>query len=412
MLNQALTVTALAASVHAAVPYASLPLHLYHGPGHKIATDLVDPHSNRSVEVVVDQGSENFWVFGPDSTNNWGCTALMCQGPCNVTVQPFYDYPNSPTASKPEPFQSFYSYGGNTKIIQGEVAVNDTLLFVSDAGVSSTIDTRVAISYYMQQRLGKMNNECVPAPYDHGILGTGPFLRTPEWNTTGPHVRQNLLESGVIDAPVQSMWFDELPEHIDGIFTGNTVFGAIDHSKYSGDLVTMKTTKAPSGPTVGYWVEAPVVKVNNITMDKKDMNSQSCLIDSGTTVDDLPISPSDAEKFAKATGLSRSETGVLGWNGTCESIPRDITIDFEFTGIDDKTVTVKVPLRTYSRKGISAFSGMCEIMLDTGSCLLGAGFSTAAFFAADDAAGTVAFAQGGVSKRGSAPDADSMTIDL
>ncbi|KAI4633443.1 hypothetical protein J4E80_000809 [Alternaria sp. BMP 0032] len=414
MVRYALTVSALASSVLGAVPTVNIPLNFAHGGAQKISTELVDPSTNRTIEIVVDQGSENFWVFGPDSIRNWGCTRLGCAGSCNETVQPFYDYPNSPSASKPVPFRSSYSYGGNSKFITGDVAVNDTFQFVSDAGLSSTVDTEVAISSYMTSRLGDSSGKCTPtSSFDDGILGISPYYRKPTWNTTGPHVRQNLLEAGAISAPVQSLWFDEAPEGIEDTFTGHVVFGGVDHSKYTGDLVKVPMVEAPfGGVTLGYYVNPPVVSVNGTAFNNSDIISPTCLVDSGTTLDYLPVSYSQNDQFAAAAGLVVDEYGVIGWNGTCESIPKDTTIDLEFTGVEGKKVTVKIPLRTYARSGVNPSTGICSLAFSTGDCLFGAPFATAAFFAADDAAEMVAFAQGGVSKKGSKPDPNSITLDL
>ncbi|KAF4845812.1 Candidapepsin-2 [Colletotrichum siamense] len=415
MRTQSLAMAALANTALAAIPTVNIPLHYYYGGGHKIATNLVNPNSNKSVEVVFDQGSENFWVFGPDAINNWGCTAFFCQGKCNVTVDPFYDYPNSPTAQKPEPFPSQFAYGGYTKIVQGKVSVNDTFHFAGDAGLSSDVAARVAIAEYMQQRLPtNQDGTCGSAgAYDLGIFGVAPFYRTAEWNTTGPHVRQDLLERGEISAPVQSIWFDEAPENWDGTFTGNAVFGAIDHSKYTGELVKVPPVKNDGlGATVGYFVAPPTVKVKNVTLDNSELSTRSCMIDSGTQINDLPISSSAMDAFEAAAGLARDPIGHTAWNGSCDSIPKDLTIDLEFEGIGGKKVTIKTPLRNYVRNNADAAPGFCALNIDTGGCMLGAPFATAAFFAANDAENEIALAQGGVSKRGSKPDEASFTLTI
>ena len=166
------------------------------------------------------------------------------------------------------------------------------------------------------------------------------------------------------------------------------------------------------GATVGYYVNPPVVSVNGTAFNNSDIISPTCLVDSGTTLDYLPVNYDQRYQFAAAAGLTVDDSGVIGWNGTCESIPKDTTFDIEFTGVEGKKVTVKVPLRTYARSGVSEFSGLCTLAFTTGDCLFGAPFATAAFFAADDAAEVVAFAQGGVSKKGSKPDPDSITLEL
>ncbi|TDZ30485.1 Pepsin B [Colletotrichum spinosum] len=412
MRTQSMVMAAFANAALAAIPSVNVPLHYYYGGGHKIATNLVNPTTNVSVEVVFDQGSENFWVFGPNSVNNWGCTGLFCPGQCNVTVDPFYDYPNSPTASKPEPFVSQYAYGAYTKIVQGKESVNDTFHFASDSGLTSDVQTRVAISDYMQQRLMD-GGSCIPAPYDLGIFGVAPFYRTPEWNTSGPHVRQDLLERGVISAPVQSIWFDEAPENWNGTFTGNAVFGAIDHSKYVGELVKVPAIKNDRlGASVGYFVAPPTVSVKNASFPNTALSSNACMIDSGTQVDDLPINSDALEAFFEVAGLTRDPIGHIAWNGTCDSIPADLTIDLTFDGVGARTVTVAVPLRNYARNAADITPGYCALNIDTGGCMLAAPFATAAFFAANDDANEIAFAQGGISARGSKPTEGAFSLDI
>ncbi|GKT65483.1 eukaryotic aspartyl protease [Colletotrichum tofieldiae] len=412
MRTQSLVMAAIASGALAAIPIVNIPLHYYYGGGHKIATNLVNSASNISVEVVFDQGSENFWVFGPNAINNWGCTGLLCQGQCNVTAEPFYDYPHSSSATKPESFPAQYAYGAYTKIVQGQESVNDTFHFASDSGLTSEVGTRVAIATYMQQRLGD-NGQCIPAAYDLGILGVAPFYRSAAWNTTGPHVRQDLLQKGLINAPVQSIWFDEPPAEWNGTFTGNAVFGAIDLSKFTGELVKVPLVDNDGlGATVGYFVAPPVVKVKNATFDNSEVNTRSCAIDSGTQINDLPISDSALQSFMTTAGLTRDSIGHVAWNGSCDSVPKDLTIDLEFTGVDNKKVTIKTPIRTYIRNSADREPSYCSLNIDTGSCMLGAPFATSAFFAANDAEHEIALAQGGISKRGDEADEASLSLTI
>ncbi|WYZ35976.1 hypothetical protein EsH8_X_000623 [Colletotrichum jinshuiense] len=410
MRTQSLMMTALANGALAVIPTVNVPLHYYYGGGHKIATNLVNQYSNTSVEVVFDQGSENFWVFGPDAINNWGCTGFFCQGQCNATAEPFYDYVHSATATKPEPFPAQYAYGGYTKIVQGQESVNDTFLFASDSGLTSKFEARVSLATYMQQRLLD-GGQCIPAPYDLGILGVAPFYRTQQWNTSGPHMRQDLLERGVISAPVQSIWFDEAPAEWNGTFTGNAVFGAIDLSKFSGELVKVPAVQSDGlGASVGYYVDAPTVKVKNVTFDNSDVTRRACMIDSGTQINDLPISYDGTDSFLAAAGFTRDTIGHVSWNGSCDSIPKDLTIDLEFAGVNGKSVTIKTPVRNYVRNAADRDPNFCVLNIDTGGCMLGAPFATSAFFAANDAENEIALAQGGISKRGSKPDESSLSL--
>ncbi|KAL8362874.1 hypothetical protein RB601_008903 [Gaeumannomyces tritici] len=400
---------------------ASIPtVHIPLGFNFKVTTTLSLPWDNRSIELVFDTGSENFWVFGPNSTTNWGCTGLLCPGPCNASVTNFYDWPNSPTAAKPpQPFNSFYAYGAYTKFVTGDMAINDTFTFTSPGGgggSSSTVpNVRVAVENYMSQRRGVGQGGCATGAgsYDLGILGASPFYRKSDWNTTGPHVRQELLGRGAIGAPVQSIWFDEPPARWDGTFTGSAVFGGIDRSKFSGPLVKVPVLENDGlGASVGYFVAQPNVSVGGVTLPRGKLVTGVCHLDTGTTADDLPVVHDD---FARALNLTRNEFGNTVWPGDCDTIPLDKTFELTFPaapGQAHDSVTISVPLRHYARPGADRTPGLCTLWIDTGGCMLSAPFAAASYFAADDAAGEVALAQGGVSKAGSGPDASAMALTI
>lgn len=263
------------------VPTVYIPLNLYFGGNHKVSTNIYNPSTNATIEVVYDQGSENFFLFGPGATDNWGSSGLGVKGPCNssVPVGSYLDYPNSATASAPVNHSVTLVYGGADKIYSGAVTVNDTFAFSSDAAQSDTVgDVRVEIMDSLIQRINDPACTTSP-PYDLGILGTSPYYNNAsERVTAGPHVRQDLLERGVINAPVQSMWFDEAPEDPYGTYTGGGLFGGIDTSKYTGDLVKVKTLQ-PAG-TAGYFTAVPTVTINGVTFSQYD--GDSCQLDSGT----------------------------------------------------------------------------------------------------------------------------------
>ncbi|KAL8389063.1 hypothetical protein RB595_008816 [Gaeumannomyces hyphopodioides] len=422
-----LVATAAAHPGHAAVQAVSarqdtgtsIPtVHIPLGFNYKVTTTLSLPWDNRSIELVFDTGSENFWVFGPDSTSNWGCTSLLCPGRCNASVPNFYDWPKSPTASKPpQPFKSFYAYGAYTKYVTGDIAVNDTFTFTSAGGGSSSTvgNVRVAVENYMSQRLGVGQGGCAAGvgSYDLGILGASPFYRKSDWNTTGPHVRQGLLERGAIRAPVQSIWFDEPPARWDGTFTGSAVFGGIDRSKFAGPLVKVPVLQNDGlGASVGYFVAQPNVSVGGVVLPRGQLTTGVCHLDTGTTADDLPVQHDD---FVRAMNLTKNEFGNMAWPGDCDSIPLDKTFELTFPAAPGQahgSVTIKVPLRHYARPGANNTPGLCTLRIDTGGCMLSAPFAAASYFAADDAANEVALAQGGVSKAGSGPDASAMALTI
>ncbi|KAF2788036.1 hypothetical protein K505DRAFT_329241 [Melanomma pulvis-pyrius CBS 109.77] len=199
------------------------------------------------------------------------------------------------------------------------------------------------------------------------------------------------------------MWFDAPPAASNGTFTGMALFGGIDTSKYSGDLVKV-VNRAQSGQ-VGYYIAQPRVSVGGISLsDNTTDATAACQLDSGTHDDEISIGSGKEQAFFNATGITLSPSGYVAWPGTCDSIPANRTIDLTFPGVTpSESVTVKVPIRSYARlqfTGSGADAGFCTLSLSTneyGGCMLGAPFSTAAFFAADDERGEVALAQGGVS---------------
>jgi hypothetical protein len=282
------------------------------------------------------------------------------------------------------------------------------MLFSSIAGKKSTVPSvRVAIIDYMQQRLGDSGMCMDSGNYDKATLGVAPFRRSDTWSTSGPHVRQDLLDRGVIDTPVQSMWFDVPPEFTNDTFTGGAIFGGIETSKLIGPLVKLPLLRASNSyASVGYYVPVPTVTIQGVAMGQTRVDATECLIDSGTQTDTLPIGYEAAATFYNVTGLVDSPVGRLSWLGTCESIPRNLTIDLEFLGINNSTtVTVKVPLRNYVRAD-GREEGYCALNVDYGACLFGAPFAMSAFFAADDERGEFALAQGGVSVAGSGVNDD------
>ncbi|KZL80647.1 secretory aspartyl proteinase sap2p [Colletotrichum incanum] len=376
MHTRSLVMIALANGELAAIPIVSIPLHYYYGSGHRITTNLVNSASNISVEAVFDQGSESFW------------------GQCNVTAEPLYDYPHVSSATKPESFPAQYAYGAYIKIIQGEVNVNDTFFFTSDSGVASEIDTHVAVVIYMQQRLGD-NGQYITAAYDLGILGVAPFYRSVVWNTTSPQARQDFLQKGFISAPLQTIWFDEPPSEWNDTLTRNAVLGAMDLSKFTGELVKAPLVENDGlSATFGYFIAPPVVKVKNSTFDNSEVSMGSCEIESSTQFNDLPIVAFAFDTFIAAAGLTRDSIGHVAWYGSCDSVSKDLTIDLKVSGVDSKKFTKKIPIRNHIRNSAGREPRYCSLNIGTGSCMFGAPFATSAFFAANDVEHKIALAQG------------------
>jgi hypothetical protein len=198
------------------------------------------------------------------------------------------------------------------------------------------------------------------------------------------------------------MWMDKRPVGIKDTYTGGAIFGGIDLSKFTGPLVKVRSFGNDDG-SIGYNVAPPILSFQGKKINMANSDVDRCLVDSGTRNDALPIVYGDQEAFYKITGLVESPAGFTSWPGECETVPSDVTLDMKFPGKRNGTsVAIKVPLKNYVRWD-SGEKGLCRLNINLGGCTLAAPFSTAAFFAADDERGEVAFAQGGISERGSEP---------
>ncbi|KAI1810613.1 aspartic peptidase domain-containing protein [Poronia punctata] len=400
-----------------APPTVYFPLNFRYGPDEKIGTDLVIPGTNKTMAVCFDQGSEDYWVLAPDSVINWGAQRPGAPGPCNATASPIYEYSESSDASSPEHFDLFAAYGGYNKFVQASEAVNDTMTFTSVAGQRSTIpNLRTALVEFVSVVVPDETGNCAAVPkdlsYDAGILGIAPYRDNADGTTNGPHVRQELLERGVIKAPVQSLWMDKRPDGVKDTYTGGAIFGGIDLSKFTGPLVRVPVVREDDY-TIGYYVAPPKISFKGKEI-KTDNSEDRCFVDSGTRNDVLPVIYEDEkETFFKTTGLVESEYGDISWPSACEDVPSDVTLDLTFPGTKNGTsVDIKIPLKNYVRYDLGE-EGLCRLNLYVGTgCTLAAPFSTAAFFAADDERGEVAFAQGGISERGSSPTEESIVLRI
>ncbi|TLD15254.1 hypothetical protein PspLS_10769 [Pyricularia sp. CBS 133598] len=432
---------AIGAASSSAPPTVVMPLHLTYGDNHKMATSLSVPYSdnNRTIEVVYDLGSPDFFVFGPDSIMNWGCSSLACQGPCNVSVPDdgTYDPSRSKTASALYPFTGSYAYGGGlNKWYRSSFAYNDTLTFVdSETGLSSgpIEGVSVAMPRYLQQRVWERDGSCRAAPvYDYSILGIAPYHPAdPEQNvqpTQGPSFRQHLLEQGKVSAAVQSLWFEKPPAGVKDTYTGVGLQGGIDTSKYEGPLVRITRRTHADGLPYSfneYYTHAADLSVNGeipieINHNDRATDMKQCIIDSGAVADGH--NPVDQEAYFNATGLRLNpshpvpyEGHPLSWPGPCDSVPADKFIEYSFKGArEGESVKVKVPMRSYVRYQEPADDarGWCTMAITLNVCGLNSPFLTAAYFAADDERLEMAIAQGAVVEQGTPVDQSKVVLRI
>ncbi|GME36997.1 Peptidase A1 [Neofusicoccum parvum] len=369
-----------------------LPLSYKYGGYPKVSTDIVYGTPGQTpIETVVDLGSANFWVYGPNGTINSGSPYLGGIGPCTEDVTPFFNYPASSTAAGLEHQGQAYAYGGNGKIIQAPASVNDTISF-TNAKYPSLANQKVQLANFTLVR--SRGTTCSGMEYERSILGLSENTNT----TVGPSFRGDLLATGQIESPTLSMWFDAPPAAVTGEFHGTALFGALPPAdKYAAPLVKV-AQHPPEGTYVGYYVATPRFSVAGRAIPVDTARSPQCLVDSGFGTENLPLATA---AFLNATGLVDSH-GYPAWPGPCDSIPANRTLDYSFAGVGGDEVTVRVPLRSYAR-GINDYyneTDVCALSFtleSTGACALGAPFFTGAFLAFNDDTKEIAIAQGGVS---------------
>ncbi|KAH7031503.1 aspartic peptidase domain-containing protein [Microdochium trichocladiopsis] len=431
------SIFALAAAVAAVqaasdVPTVAIPLVLRYAQGKRVATDIVLPYA--TIEAVYDLGSPDFIMFEDNSTMNWGCQYLGCQGKCNASVPDTISYnPDLSTTKTDEaPWNGVYGYGGGlTKMYTSDKTINDTFTFSNAVGPTLEVpNVKVALVQYLQQRIYDANGTCSPVPtYSQSILGISPHV---ENSVTGPSFRQNLLDSGAISAAVQSLWFDKPPS--DNITSGEPwigtgLLGGIDTSKYTGPLVRIQRsfleysqdqyyTSAANMTFFGGGGVPGVALPNNYSIELTGVNMTECLIDSGAGSESF--FPADEAAWLTATGLrwnpDRTQPGSdLAFPGPCDTIPEDSYFEYSFVGArEGESVTVKIPLRNYHRyqDPLDEQRGWCTVAIYLRGCGLSRTFNTAVYFAADDERFEIAIAQGGISEVGSGVDQDSVVLRI
>lgn len=127
------------------------------------------------------------------------------------------------------------------------------------------------------------------------------------------------------------------------------------------------------------------------------------LLDSGTTADSIPFNSSDMA----AAGLINYHPSdgfiYFAYNGSCASIPEDLTLDYHFQGVTKHgSVTVEVPVRNYAYGAVPGvmpqICNLADLQPDNNAVgnTFGAPFFLAAALHFKDAEKTVGMAQGGL----------------
>ncbi|KAM4065314.1 eukaryotic aspartyl protease [Hirsutella rhossiliensis] len=115
-----------------------------------------------------------------------------------------------------------------------------------------------------------------------GIMGLG-FGDNVAASSSYPTVIDNMVQKGIIDAPVFSLFLDDLDAK-----SGTILFGGIDSQKYHGKLATLpliSDIQTGSRNGTSYTVRLRGFEVDGIDLDNLDA---AAILDSGSTISLLP----------------------------------------------------------------------------------------------------------------------------
>ena len=288
-------------------------------------------------QVQLDTGSSDLWVYGADNP--------FCASNGGVVVD---HIDQSSTVVTPAEATLDCEAYGIFDIDNEDFVTEDQLLFADygDGSFAEGVYGRSTVSFGNATLEGFMfgvanlSNSSVPVcglGFEVGEFSLDPEM--PTYSPGGSFMYQNLpsamKQTGLIKRTAFSLWIDGESSE------GYILFGAIDHSKYSGELVTLPLliTDNSSQPN------AYQVSLNTVILSDGDsevdvmVNETSVLLDSGTSEAYLP---NDAvENIAEALRAKYSDdqgTYVLD----CPKESTNITITFTFDGID-----IQIPLESF-----------------------------------------------------------------
>merc|ERR1711981_367969 len=237
-------------------------------------------------KVVFDTGSANVWVPGK------ACGFLTCW------LHPRYDESKSPTYQKDgRPYKVQYGSGP----VEG--------VFSKDTVTVGSIDVKGQLFAEVSKvSFGPLNIAFAAGKFD-GLLGLG-FKSISQYQIPTPF--EAMMDQKLIDESVFAFYLQE-----DASKQGELVFGGIDHSHYTGELVDVPLTSET------YWE----VSLDSMKFGGSSVISspQKAIIDSGTS---LLAGPKEVvAALAKQVGA----TSVLGKEYVIDCSKKSFLPDLEVT---------------------------------------------------------------------------------
>jgi hypothetical protein len=228
----------------------------------------------------------------------------------------------------------------------------------------------------------------------HGLLGVGyaigeSIVRVSDGNSVTPAIYDNLVKLGVINRAAYSLYLND-----DKSGKGEVLFGAIDTTKYSGDLVSLPVQPKWDGLTnyTEFLVALTAISITDDSGTRLLTDSTfayPALLDSGTVSQDLPAGVAD--EILKGFGAIQ---GVL----PCDYRNSNASLTYTFGG--DGGPSINVPLSALivdaGNATLSDGRAECQILLtpeNGNGVILGDSFLRSAYLVYDLENNEIAIAQ-------------------
>lgn len=236
--------------------------------------------------------------------------------------------------------------------------------------------------------------------YDsHGVMGIG--YDTNEANDPDaakgyyPSTVDQMLSQGLIERKAFSLYLNEY-----NATDGAVIFGGIDTTKYSGDLIGLPLQLGPQGLQSEYYVTLTSVSFIDasgaVTQLSEDGMAQSALLDSGTSA---TLLNNDVYQQL-VSGFGAVNVGQGATAVPCDYANSNASIQYQFGGSDGPLINVPVSqiigTEYYDASGFSDASGGCDFGIGPpidGVVILGDTFLRSAYVVYDQTNNQAAIAQ-------------------
>ncbi|EGW32893.1 uncharacterized protein SPAPADRAFT_150243 [Spathaspora passalidarum NRRL Y-27907] len=306
--------------------------------------------SNRDkVEVVVDTGSSVLWVMDPDVECK---TSPLTGKVTDCKAHGTFSFQGSETFNKTEePFHMEYE----------DKESADGFYVKDDISLGNDVDIKGF-------GFGLANG----TSSDFGILGIR--ISFPEANSTGQSLPVELTNQGITNRSAYSIFLNKPNKK------GSVLFGAVDHSKYLGDLQTVPIVYDETEPHIKVNVSGIDINMNG-TKVSGGISESAFLLDTGTAISRFPKSFSDT-LLERIEGSEYEDSVSFFGSLDCSQI-ENLKFEIKFDG---KTITVPVKDLVYKKVHNSTDEG-CGFMIkfedDNDDLILGMDVLRSIYFVVD-----------------------------